>query len=150
MDFRNFLTSRDKKEFFKKITEQWGEVPKIIKENEIFKSKEKFFLTNRNVELISPNLRVNNLGLYIAEIKNDEIRLSIEGSQLIGPTANKNIYQVDDNKLQQWFKGEDIPCTKNLSGFIILKHNNDFIGSGKFKENIIINFVPKARRVPLD
>lgn len=150
MDFRNFLTSKEKKDFFKKITNQWGSVPKTIKDNEIFKSKEKFYLTNRNVEILSSDIRINNLGLYIAEIKKDEIRLSIEGSQIIGPVANKNIYQIDDIKLKQWFNGEDIPCTKNLSGFIILKHNNDFIGSGKFKDNIIVNFVPKSRRVPLD
>ncbi|OYT31976.1 hypothetical protein DRJ22_02320 [Candidatus Woesearchaeota archaeon] len=150
MDFRGFLRSRDKKLFFRMIVDQWGAVPDVLRDNEIFQSKDKFYLTNRNVEFIPSGLRVNNLGLYIAEVKKGEIRLSIEGSQLIGPVASKNIFQITDEQLRQWFGGEDLSCDKNFSGFVILRHNDDFLGSGKFKNNVILNFVPKARRVPLD
>ncbi len=50
----------------------------------------KLFIANKDSFSIDHSkLRVNSLGLYIAEAKGTDIRLSIEGSQLIGPTAKK-------------------------------------------------------------
>ena len=92
-------------------------------------------------------LRVNSLGLYVAEVKGDQLRLSIEGSQLIGPIAKRNVHEIDKEQLKEWFQGKDIKIEKEYEGFVILKHNNDFVGSGKFKEGFILNFVPKARRI---
>jgi NOL1/NOP2/fmu family ribosome biogenesis protein len=43
--------------------------------------------------------------------------------------------------------GQDIDVDGSYEGFVILKHGNDYVGSGKFKEGIILNFVPKARRL---
>jgi len=32
-------------------------------------------------------------------------------------------------------------------GFVIIKHNKDFFGSGKFKDGRLLNFLPKIRRL---
>ena len=45
--------------------------------------------------------------------------------------------------------GEDLEIKGNYSGFIIIKHNNDFLGTGKYKEGRILNYVGKSRRVNL-
>ncbi|MEA3430498.1 MAG: hypothetical protein U9R08_04455, partial [Nanoarchaeota archaeon] len=75
------------------------------------------------------------------------IRLSIEGSQLVGPKAQKNIAKINNEQAQKWIRGEDIKIKQEFEGFVIIKHETNYIGSGKFKEGTILNFVPKVRRL---
>ncbi len=95
-------------------------------------------------------LNINSLGIYIAELRNGEVRLSIEGSQLIGPHAKKNVVKLSDEEAALWMSGEDIGIPKaarEAEGFVMLRHGKDFLGSGKIKNGAILNFVPKARRI---
>jgi len=86
--------------------------------------------------------------MYFCELRGNEIRLSIEGSQIVGPKATKNIVEIDNDQVKQWLKGEDLEIKENnYSGFLIIKHNNYFLGTGKFKDNKILNYVSKSRRV---
>src|SRR3989344_819831 len=76
------------------------------------------------------------------------IRMSIEGSQIVGPKAEKNVVELDEEETKKWFKGEDIEkeCS-DCRGFVILKHGNDFLGSGKYSNKRILNYVSKTRRI---
>lgn len=109
-------------------------------------SKDRIFIVSKDFEKLNfKNFKkINNVGLYFAKIEKDGIRLSIEGSQLIGNKASKNILELEDSAL--WMQGKDIPNTKNLSGYLLVKCKNDFLGTGKALENKILNFIPKARR----
>jgi len=110
----------------------------------------RIFIINKEVSQIDmEKLRINSMGLYIGEKMIDGMRLSIEGSQLIGPKAKENIVELNQKETLEWLKGNDIEKQTDENGFIILKHNNDFIGCGKTKENKILNFVPKTRRLNL-
>jgi len=91
-------------------------------------------------------LRINSLGLYFGKIEKDGLRLSIEGSQLIGNKSKKNVIKLDDNQVKEWMAGEVLEI-KDYKGFVIIKHKNDFLGCGKAKEDRILNFVPKTRRL---
>ncbi|MBW2970162.1 hypothetical protein KY319_03505 [Candidatus Woesearchaeota archaeon] len=143
-----FMPSRKLKEFFKLIKEQYGKVPDVFEKLAFVKGKDKVYVLSRDVgEIDLKNLRINSLGLYIAEVKNTQLRLSIEGAQLIGPSASKNIVEISDEQFKDWFKGADLKVDGDFSGFVILKHKNDFVGSGKFKDGYVLNFVPKARRL---
>lgn len=144
----NFLRSKEKKQFVSAIEKQWGKCSEKIKERELVRSgREKIYLVNRDYEKADfAGIRINNIGLYIAEEKG-ELRLSIEGAQIIGPEATQNIVEVNDEQRKQWFMGEDINMEKEFSGFVILKHGKDYLGSGKYKEGKILNFVPKSRRL---
>ena len=62
-------------------------------------------------------INVNSLGLYFANIEK-ELRLSIEGSQLIGPSSTKNILEVNETKLNSWISGKDITTKEEFSGFV--------------------------------
>ena len=86
--------------------------------------------------------------MYFCEIDNKGIRLSIEGSQIIGPKATKNIVELSEEETRKWFKGEDIEkeCN-NCNDFVILKRKNDFLGNGKYATGRILNYVGKTRRV---
>ncbi len=144
----SFMASRELKVFFKMIEQQYGKIPTLFDKAAFIRGKEKIHIVTRDIEKIDlKNLRINSIGLYIAEVKNEQLRLSIEGSQLIGPSATKNVCEIDDEQIKKWFKGEDIKVNEEYEGFVILKHNNDYVGSGKYKEGHILNFVPKARRL---
>ena len=93
-------------------------------------------------------LRLNSVGMYFCENDGKGIRLSIEGSQLIGPKATKNVIELNDEETKNWFKGEDLEKEyKDCNGFVILKHNNDFLGTGKYANGRILNYVGKSRRI---
>jgi len=142
------MASRELKVFFKLIEQQYGKIPASFDKLAFIRGKERIFVITRDVGLVdAKNLRINSIGLYIAEVKDDQLRLSIEGAQLVGPSATKNVYELSEEQLKEWFKGNDIKVEGDYDGFVILKHGNDYVGSGKYKEGFILNFVPKARRL---
>ncbi|MBW2989177.1 hypothetical protein KY358_02555 [Candidatus Woesearchaeota archaeon] len=111
-------------------------------------NKNKIFIVNKKInEIDIAKIRVNSIGLYIAEFSNNEARLSIEGSQIIGPEATRNVVELDEKKAREWIKGRDIETKAKAKGFVILRCGDDYLGSGRVKEGRILNFVPKARRL---
>ena len=144
----SFMGSRELKEFFRLIEKQYGKVPEHFEKLAFIRGKENIYTITKDVGMIDmKNLRINSIGLYIAEVKNGQLRLSIEGAQLIGPTATKNVCELSEEQLKEWFKGNDLKMEGTYEGFVILKNGTDYVGSGKYKEGLIMNFVPKARRL---
>ena len=142
------LNSKEIKKIFELIEEQWGAKVKLdygfLKNN-----KNRVFIISKDISNIDiSKLRLNSVGMYFCEVDNLGIRLSIEGSQLIGPKATKNIVELDKEETKRWFKGEDLEkeC-KDCSGFVILKNKKDFLGSGRYSNGKILNYVGKTRRV---
>ncbi len=109
------------------------------------------FLISRDIERLDlERLRIDSLGLYFGQLRNNELRLSIEGSQLVGKAAAKNVVELNDDEFKLWLRGEDIEKTLiGCSGYVIIKRAGDFVGCGRCKDGKILNFVPKARRVTL-
>src|SRR3972149_790027 len=107
--------------------------------------KDKISMIHRDLEKIDfSKLRINSLGTYIGVYANNEMRLSIEGSQLIAPHATKNIVEITLDEVKQWLRGEDL-AKEAPEGYVILRYDTDILGCGKTKEGKILNFVPKAR-----
>lgn len=142
------LNSKEIKQILKLIENQWNAKLKLdhafLKNN-----KNRVFIVNKDISKIDlSKLRINSIGMYFCETRNNEIRLSIEGSQLVGPKSSKNIIEIDEEQTKQWLKGEDLEIKENNhSGFLIIKHNNYFLGTGRFKNNKILNYVSKSRRI---
>jgi len=132
------------KEFHKKLKEQFGFQEKL---NYIFLSKkDKIYLVSKELDNFSlENMNINTIGLYIAKQELSGIRLSIEGSQLIGPKSTKNVLKLKDPT--DWMQGKDIITDKNFKNIVIINHKKDFLGSGIYKKNKILNFIPKSRRL---
>ena len=114
-----------------------------------------FLISNNNrVYLISKDisnidiskLNMNSIGMYFCDI-NEDVILSIEGTQLIGNKATKNIIELDEEQMKEWLLGRDIEISENHEGSVILKYKEDFLGCGQIKENKILNFVAKNRRI---
>lgn len=142
------LNSKEIKEVYGMIESQWGAKIKLdcgfLKNN-----KNRVFVVSRDISKVDlSKLRLNSVGMYFCEIDDKGIRLSIEGAQIVGQKAIKNVVELSEEETKKWFKGEDLEkeC-KDCNGFAILKNKNDFLGTGKIAKGKILNYVGKTRRV---
>ncbi|MFO8015890.1 MAG: hypothetical protein R6U32_02190 [Candidatus Woesearchaeota archaeon] len=167
------LNTRERKMILNITEDQWGvDFSGIAAENMMMlSSRDKIYLLSKSFEgLDERKLRINSAGLYFGELKGESLRLSVEGSQMIGPESQRNTAELDDNEIMSWLSGEDImigegrkgSMTEGCSGnsFVIIKHRDkatgkhDFFGCGKHMpadekgSERILNYMPKTRRVP--
>jgi|FLOH01.1.fsa_nt_gi NOL1/NOP2/fmu family ribosome biogenesis protein len=141
------LNSKEIKIIHKNLKEQFGFEEKL---NYVFlrNSNDRIYIVNRAIDRFDLEaLRIDSIGLYFATVMPEGLRLSIEGSQLIGPKAQKNILEIKDLAFEMWLKGLDFKVETNFKDFVIVKHNNNFVGCGKIKDGSLFNYVPKARRL---
>lgn len=144
------LNSKEIKEIKVIIKNQWG---CDFKTDLAFllSSNNRIYVVSRDIAKVDMSkLNIEVIGSYFGELKDEQLRLSIEGSQLIGLIAKKNVVELDDNEYRTWLKGFDLQKETAAEGFVILKHRNDFLGTGRVKEGEILNFVPKNRRILSD
>ena len=146
------FNKKEKQEIEKKLNEQFGinEIPGQI----IMKGKEKLFLfsgsfDNRQIKKLEELTVIERIGAYFAKIDKptDKIRLSIEGSQILKDQIKKNIFEIPEELLENWMKGQELNIKTKEKGFLIMKYKDNFLGSGKASEEKIGNFIPKNRRL---
>ena len=147
---QKFLNSREIKKIREQVIKQFNYFPEgdyAFVEND----KGRLFIITKNIAKIEiNNLRIDKYGLYFAENKPNNIRLSKEGAQLLvrmGKKEVSNVIEINETEVESYFKGEDLK--KDLgkeSKLIILKHKKDILGCAKYKEGIILNFLPKIHR----
>ncbi|MDO8661362.1 MAG: hypothetical protein Q7K43_05725 [Candidatus Woesearchaeota archaeon] len=152
MQSLHFLTAKHSREILGRITEQWGgEFEYLLEEYALAQSNEgKVYMISRDIEKVDVSkLRLNSVGMYLVDVEKNGLRLSIEGAQLVGAKATKNILEVSETQARQWLAGSEIELNeenRKLEGFIIIKFKQDIIGCGKISKGILYNFVPKNRR----
>ncbi len=147
METLKLLNKKKVKEILNKIKEIYG--INELKLDYLFytNSDGKIFLLSKKFgDFDNKNLNINSIGLYFANLSKG-MRLSIEGSQLIGNLASKNVIDINEKQLKSWLRGEDLEINEDCNGFVLIKNGNDFYGSGKIANNKILNFVPKDRRI---
>lgn len=143
------LTSTDKKKIIEQLNNQFGilEVPCLL----IQFGQEKIraysgVLSKEELYYLDREIRIENIGLYFAKWENEEIRLTLDGVQLLKNQITKNIVEINDNQANEWLKGLDLNIQTEY-GWKVLKHNNEFLGCGKSTSEKITNFMPKERRI---
>lgn len=149
MNKLKILNKKQVKEILRLIDSQWEARPKL---SHVFLENDegKLFIINKEFSGIDEKkLRINSMGLYFGEMKNNELRLTIEGSQLVGKYAKKRIIELDKEQIKDYIKGKDIGYDSGEKGFFLIRHNGDFFGTAKLKNNKILNFFPKSRRVSI-
>jgi NOL1/NOP2/fmu family ribosome biogenesis protein len=145
MEKLRVLNSREVRDLLAVLNQQFGFKDRL---DYVFLANEKsrIFLTNRDFSRLDlKRLRINSVGLYFGELKDDKLRVSIEGSQLVGPKSTKNVVDVTEQEMVSWLRGNDLD--KHADGFVILRHKSSYLGCGRAKDGRIINFVPKTRRI---
>jgi len=116
----------------------------INKRNEIYLVSK--LVDERLIEMASYS------GLYFGKLKrNEKIQLSVEGTQIVGKRATKNIAIVDEENISRFMEGLECRWVELLNcefnNFVLIKNENDFFGSGILREDKIESLVPKARRI---
>ena len=145
MNFKIF-NKKESLRLLERIKEQFG-IKELKLDYGFIQNNDKIYLISKDIAKINyKELRINDIGLYFCTIMNNGIRLSIEGSQLIGKNATKNVVEISDEELKCWFNGENL-VRKDIFGYVLIKNKDDFLGCGYAKEGVIINYVPKERRV---
>jgi len=143
----NFLNSKERKEIASQLEEQFG----CSFESDLFmlkNNKEKIFIVTRALDGVDlTHLRIDTMGSYVLAVQKDGLRPTIEGSELLGPKAIKNIVDIDDGEMREWLKGKDLPSSKEGNALVLIRHDTTWLGAGKLREGIILNFVPKNRRI---
>ncbi|MBI2548868.1 hypothetical protein HYW21_05960 [Candidatus Woesearchaeota archaeon] len=140
------MNSKEIKELMKVLEKAYGFRGKLDYVS-LMNEHERIVLVNKevfNVEL--SKLKIDALGMYFGQYHHGTLRLSIEGSQCIGAQCTHHIVELQSKEVVDWIRGNDI-AKEAPEGFVLVKHNNDFYGCGKAKQNVILNFVPKERRV---
>ncbi|MBT3836634.1 hypothetical protein HOD05_00280 [Candidatus Woesearchaeota archaeon] len=146
----NFLNTREVKKIREQVIVDFGFFPKgdyaFLKSD-----KDRLFIVNKDVaKLELKNLRIDRMGLYLGEVKPNQIRLSKEGAQLIvrlGGNKVTNIVEINEEEVKEYFQGNDL--IKDLgekNRLIILKHKKEILGCASYKEGKILNFLPKIHR----
>lgn len=144
------LNKKQTKEIEDSLWEQFGvhEIP-----GRLFQlGEEKIFLfsgeaSDGDIKELEGMVPVERLGVYFAKAMNGEIRLSIEGTQILKEQIKKNIFELDKEQAEKWMQGQELNIHMGKKGFFIMKYKNDFLGCGKASEEKIGNFIPKMRRL---
>ena len=150
------LNKKEKEEIIKKLQEQFG--IKSLNGIVTMRGKERLFLFQGSLDeksirkIEDEKIPIERLGVYFGKITPGEgIRLSIEGSQILSEQIIKNTFELSDKEAEEWMYGRDLQLEsltpKLKSGFLIMTHKGDFLGTGKASENKIGNFIPKSRRL---
>lgn len=141
-----FLNKKEAKQILEMLESQWGfkgELDYIFMMN----SRNKIYIINRDISKVDlEKLRIDSIGLYFGETLGNEIRLSIEGSQMIGKNCSKNICELNDAEFKEWLAGNDLHKEEG-SGFMLVRHNDDFVGCGKAGKDKFYNYIGKNRRI---
>lgn len=144
------MNSKDKKLFFKKLKEQWNTKTEGLKDKVFLKkSSGKIFIMEKEAAemLLNTNVKVYSYGNYFGTDLDQGFRPSVEGSQILGHLSSKNIIELDDEEIKKWVSGLDIEKETTSNSFVIIKNKNDFYGSGKAGNKMILNYLPKSRRI---
>lgn len=136
------------------------EVEKIVEKNygsslslesfDAYVKREKVFLVTKGfpISLVEKSFYLLHFGTFK---RNEKIHLSIEGTQMVGKTAKRNIVLLDEENSLRFLEGLNavpmrlIDC--EIGNFVLVKLGNDFLGSGVLREGYVESLVPKERRI---
>lgn len=151
------LNGKERKRILEQLERQFGCDAASLKRFVflLHEKKGKVYVANEALfDLDLERLRVDRIGLYLGSLLNNgELRLSVEGSQMVGPASTTNVLSLSDGEFSAWIRGGAIPTATELRGFVIVRHGVDFCGCGKpvldEKDGSwsLHNYVPKTRYV---
>jgi len=99
--------------------------------------------------------RVLTVGLYLGKLKrNRKIQLSVEGAQMLGEVATKNVAVISPEDVHTFLKGGNVEPVKLLNcepnNFVLVKSQEHVLGTGILRKGerwYVENLLPKARRM---
>ena len=110
------FNKKEKERFEEKLNEQFGieNIPGMI----LQKGTEKLYLfqgslSEKQIYELEQTLPIEKVGIYFAKTVEerdgeDKIRLSIEGTQILSDQINKNIFELNDEQVEEWMRGSEL------------------------------------------
>ena len=144
------FTSKEKEKLVEQLSKQFGikKVDGMIS----MRGRERLFLfqgilNEKQIHEIESTIPIERVGIYFGKDINGQIRLSIEGVHILKNQITKNIFELNEEQLDLWMKGNELNIKSGKNGFVIMKYQDNFLGTGKASEEKITNFIPKNRRL---
>ncbi len=144
------IKGKERKKILNLLNQQFeiSEIPGTL----LKRGKQRLFLfqgdvNEQELKKIEKCAWIERAGVYFGKEEKEGIRLSIEGSQILGRQIKKNIFELDKEMAEKWMSGQELPIKTGKKGFLVIKCGQDFLGTGKASENKIGNFIPKSRRL---
>ncbi len=140
------------REIERKLEKIYGiSLPKNL---EYFRRKERVYGIKKEKLKVLEDLkgvRIENIGIKLVVLDKDGIRLTIEGAQILGKDAKKNVVEIEKEDVERFMSGEDIENYKGNPDyvFVIVKSGNDILGTARvLKSGMLRPYIPKERRIP--
>lgn len=115
-------------------------------------TEQKIWLSSAKNFYFPPSLKINSVGMNFGKLKrSDKIHLTVEGSQIVGEDASKNVVELDKQQAEKFMRGMDVEVENKIDceyhNFVIVKSGKDILGSGLLTEKRLENSLPKSRRI---
>lgn len=144
----DFLNSKERKLFYKRLVEQYGySGPREVA---LFRGgADKIYAVSKDLDLVPfMDLRPVQGGLYVASTQADDLRLTLDGALLFGPHCEGCFVELTREEKDVWMAGEDLPYSGSLRGFVLVCYEQRILGCGSVaSQGYIKNYVPKGRRI---
>ncbi len=151
------LNSKEKKVLLQKMQEHYGFTGEFTYDILLNENKNKYYLIKPEVlDFPIEDHRIETIGLYFGQLMPEGVvRFTVDGSQIIGPQATKQLYELSDEQFHDWIRGRDLEVETDFESWLIMKHGEDYVGCGKIvqkneageEKTLIHNYVPKTRYV---
>ncbi len=148
------LNGKEAKKIHAQLREQYGYEGKIDLVFLRSEKKEKLSLFTKDLASVDlGTVRIDTMGMYFAADVEGKLRLTIEGSQLIGAQCTRNVVEVTHAEMQHWLSGgalgEEVIARAGIAPgeFVLVRCGADWLGCGKATAKHIVNYIPKARYI---
>lgn len=142
-----FLRSSETKKILEQLEKQFGitSLPGIL----IQAGDEKLRLFTGNItgtqlELLERLSHIEGIGTYLLR-EEHELRLSFDALHILKDQITKGFVELNDTEFHAWIRGNDV--AKEGQGTVAVKYNGDFVGCGKLSKGMLLNHIPKERRL---
>ena len=107
-------------------------------------------LSKEEINLLSTLTNIETIGSYLLKKeKDDSLRLSFDGCHILQDKIKKNIIKLEGGEAEYWKKGLDLE-KENEKGLFVIESDNLFFGCAKSSGKVLLNHIPKDRRMKLN
>lgn len=144
-----FYDSKKRKKLLADLNEQFGvyEIPRILFETG--KEKIRGFSGDLTIDELYSLDRLANIefmGMYLMKYEFSHLRLGFDCALLLKNQLSKNVVVLDDKQTDSWMNGKSLELGLS-KGMYVVGNGIDTFGCGFSDDHILINFVPKERRI---
>lgn len=101
-------------------------------------------IPTEDLTTLSTISHIEGIGTYLLR-EEHEIRLSFDALHILKDQITKGFVELTPEEFHAWIRGQDVK--KEGQGTVAVRFNGDFVGCGKLSKGILINHVPKERRL---